>query len=116
MGASERRSLEEAEVRHDVHADRRTDPLNHELGRPRILGHRSEGVSAYVSYADGNTWTKPGRFGGQGDVWTLSRRIHIRPDNTTGWQQARVTFSAGGTRKRLPAQELLDRPEVPLTR
>ena len=60
----------------------------------------SEGVFFYVSYLQNGTWTTPkntGQFHGAQTSWTLSNPMNVQPLNTSGWQQVRFTFVAGGT-------------------
>ena len=59
-----------------------------------------DGVSFNVQYYRDGAWTDPknnGQFHGEKMGWSLSPRLNIHPYKTTGWQQVRFTFLAGGT-------------------
>ena len=61
----------------------------------------SEDVAFYVSYLRNGVWTAPnstGEFHGEKSAWTLSGGMNIKPSNAPGWQQARFTFVAAGTK------------------
>jgi hypothetical protein len=60
----------------------------------------SEGVYFYVSYYVNGAWTTPkntGQVHGDKTSWTLPGAVNVQPAKTTGWQQVRFTFVAGGT-------------------
>ncbi len=60
----------------------------------------AEGVFFYVSYYQNGAWTTPkntGQFHGDHSDWTLSNPMNVQPLKTSGWQQVRFTFVAGGT-------------------
>jgi hypothetical protein len=61
----------------------------------------SEGVFLFVSYLRNGEWSRPkntGQFHGDKSAWTLSGGMNIQPNGHPGWQQARFTFVAGGTK------------------
>ena len=58
-----------------------------------------DGVFFNVQYYRDGAWTSPkdnGQFHGVKAGWSLSPRLGIHPYKTTGWQQVRFTFLAGG--------------------
>jgi hypothetical protein len=68
----------------------------------------SEGVFFYVSYYQNGTWTTPkntGQFHGGHSDWTLSNPMNVQPLKTSGWQQVRFTFVAGGTTSHFQADD-----------
>ena len=68
----------------------------------------SEGVYLNVQYWNGSSWTNPkdtGGFHGSGSSWTLSNPLNLQPAGTSGWQQVRVTFFAGGTNSRFQVDD-----------
>jgi len=74
-----------------------------------------EGVSFYVSYLRNGEWTTPkntGRFHGDKDDWTLSGGMNIQPSNKPGWQQARFTFVARGTRSHFQVDDFWVDPKM----
>jgi hypothetical protein len=68
----------------------------------------AEGVFFYVSYYQNGTWTSPkntGQFHGDHADWTLSNPMNVQPLKTSGWQQVRFTFVAGGTTSHFQADD-----------
>jgi hypothetical protein len=59
-----------------------------------------DGVSFDVQYLRNGEWSAPrenGKFHGPGhSEWALSSPLKVQPDKTSGWQQVRFTFVAGG--------------------
>ena len=75
----------------------------------------SEGVSFNVSYLRNGVWTAPkntGQFHGDKSGWTLSGGMNIQPSSTPGWQQARFTFVAGGTKSRFQVDDFWVDPKM----
>jgi hypothetical protein len=75
----------------------------------------AEGVSFYVSYLRNGRWTAPsstGQLKGDKSGWTLSNGMNIKPANTSGWQQARFTFVAGGTKSRFQVDDFWVDPKM----
>jgi hypothetical protein len=75
----------------------------------------TEGVSFYVSYLRNGTWTAPsstGQLKGDKSGWTLSNGMNIKPANTPGWQQARFTFVADGTKSRFQVDDFWVDPKM----
>jgi hypothetical protein len=75
----------------------------------------SEGVYFYVSYLRNGAWTAPkntGQFHGDKSAWTLSGRMNIQPNSAAGWQQARFTFVAGGTKSRFQVDDFWVDPKM----
>jgi hypothetical protein len=76
----------------------------------------SEGVSFFVSYLRNGVWTAPkstGQFhGDKSGAWLLSNSLNIQPSSTPGWQQARFTLVAGGTKSRFQVDELWVDPKL----
>jgi hypothetical protein len=75
----------------------------------------AEGVSFYVSYLRSGVWTAPqstGQAKGDKGAWTLSGGMNIKPSNTPGWQQARFTFVAGGTKSRFQVDDFWVDPKM----
>ncbi len=75
----------------------------------------SEGVSFFVSYLRNGGWTTPkntGQFHGDKSWWTLSGGMNIQPSSTPGWQQARFTFVAGGTKSRFQVDDFWVDPKM----
>jgi hypothetical protein len=75
----------------------------------------SEGVSFNVSYLRNGVWTAPrntGEFHGAKSAWTLSGGMNIKPSSTPGWQQARFTFVAGGTKSRFQVDDFWVDPKM----
>jgi hypothetical protein len=75
----------------------------------------SEGVSFNVSYLRNGVWTAPkntGQFHGDKSAWTLSGGMNIQPSSAPGWQQARFTFVAGGTKSRFQVDDFWVDPKM----
>jgi hypothetical protein len=75
----------------------------------------AEGVSFFVSYLRNGVWTTPkntGQFHGDKSAWTLSGGMNIQPSNDPGWQQARFTFVAGGTKSRFQVDDFWVDPKM----
>lgn len=75
----------------------------------------AEGVSFYVSYLRNGLWTTPkntGQFHGDKSGWTLSGGMNIQPSSAPGWQQARFTFVAGGTKSRFQVDDFWVDPKM----
>jgi hypothetical protein len=75
----------------------------------------SEGVFFYVSYLRNGVWTAPkntGQFHGDKSAWTLSGGMNIQPSGTPGWQQARFSFVAGGTKSRFQVDDFWVDPKM----
>ena len=75
----------------------------------------AEGVSFNVSYLRNGVWTAPkntGQFHGDKSGWTLSGGMNIQPSNKPGWQQARFTFVAGGTKSRFQVDDFWVDPKM----
>src|SRR4051812_6971254 len=75
----------------------------------------SEGVFFFVSHLRNGVWTTPkntGQFHGDKTNWTLSGGINIQPSGTAGWQQARFTFVAGGTKSRFQVDDFWVDPKM----
>lgn len=73
-----------------------------------------EGVSFYVYLRNGE-WTAPkntGRFHGDKSDWTLSGGMNIQPSNKPGWQQARFTFVARGTKSHFQVDDFWVDPKM----
>jgi hypothetical protein len=69
----------------------------------------SEGVFFYVSYEGTNTWNVPkntGQVHGNGTAWTLSGRVNVQPNGTSGWQPVRFTLVAGGSTSHFQVYDL----------
>jgi hypothetical protein len=76
------------------------------LGVRNLKG--AEGVFFYVSYFQNGAWTAPkntGQFHGDHSAWTLSNPMNVQPYKTSGWQQVRFTFVAGGTTSHFQADD-----------
>ena len=74
-----------------------------------------EDVSFYVSYLRNGVWTGPkstGHFHGEKSGWSLSGGMNIRPSNKPGWQQARFTFVAGGTKSHFQVDDFWVDPKM----
>ena len=74
-----------------------------------------EGVSFYVSYLRNGDWTAPkntGQFHGDKSDWTLSGGMNIQPSSKPGWQQARFTFVAGGTKSHFQVDDFWVDPKM----
>jgi hypothetical protein len=75
----------------------------------------AEGVSFFVSYLRNGVWTTPkntGQFHGAKSDWTLSGGMNIQPSSAPGWQQARFTFVAGGTKSRFQVDDFWVDPKM----
>lgn len=75
----------------------------------------SEGVFFYVSYLRDGVWTAPkntGQFHGDKSAWSLSNAMNIQPSHTAGWQQARFTFVAGGTKSHFQVDDFWVDPKM----
>jgi hypothetical protein len=76
----------------------------------------SEGVYFNIQYLRNGVWTSPkdnGQFHGAGkSVWTLSNPMNVMPDKTTGWQQVRFTFLAGGNTSRFQVNDFWIDPRM----
>jgi hypothetical protein len=75
----------------------------------------AEGVFFNVQYYRNGAWTSPqdnGQFHGAGTSWSLSNPMQIKPANTTGWQQVRFTFIAGGKTSRFQVDNFLVDPRM----
>ena len=74
-----------------------------------------EDVSFYVSYLRNGEWTRPkstGHFHGEKSGWTLSGGMNIRPSHRPGWQQARFTFVAGGSKSHFQVDDFWVDPRM----
>jgi hypothetical protein len=75
----------------------------------------AEGVSFNVSYLRNGVWTAPqstGQAKGDKSAWTLSNGMNIKPSNAPGWQQARFTLVAGGTKSRFQVDDFWVDPKM----
>jgi hypothetical protein len=75
----------------------------------------AEGVFFNVQYLRDGAWTAPkdnGQFHGAHSDWTLSTPMKIAPDKTTGWQQVRFTFLAGGNTSRFQVNDFWIDPRM----
>ena len=75
----------------------------------------SEGVAFFVSYLRNGVWTTPkntGQFHGDKSAWTLSGGMNIQPNGHPGWQQARFTFVAGGTKSHFQVDDFWVDPKM----
>ncbi len=75
----------------------------------------SEGVSFNISYFVNGVWTPPkntGQFHGDHTSWTPSNPMNIQPYKTTGWQQVRFTFVAGGKTSRFQVDDFWVDPRM----
>jgi hypothetical protein len=75
----------------------------------------SEGVAFFVSYLRDGVWTRPkntGKFHGDKSAWTLSGGMNIQPNGHPGWQQARFTFVARGTKSHFQVDDFWVDPKM----
>jgi hypothetical protein len=75
-----------------------------------------DGVSFDVQYLRDGAWSAPrenGKFHGPGHgEWALSSPLKVQPDKTSGWQQVRFTFVAGGKDSRFQVDDFLVDPRA----
>jgi hypothetical protein len=74
-----------------------------------------DGVDFSVSYLVNGEWTKPkntGQFHGEKQGWTLSKPMNVQPRGGFGFQQVRITFSAGGKNSRFQVNDFWVDPRM----
>jgi hypothetical protein len=75
----------------------------------------SEGVKVFVSYAGTKTEDDPkkvGRVDGEGNDWTLSRPVKLKPDKEPGLQTMTLTLEARGRSSRFQVYNLYMDPRM----
>jgi hypothetical protein len=75
----------------------------------------AEGVFFNVQYYRDGVWTAPkdnGQFHGNQTSWTVATPVQVQPIATTGWQQVRFTFLAGGKTSRFQVDDFLVDPKA----
>jgi hypothetical protein len=75
----------------------------------------SEGVFFYVSYEGTKTWEQPkntGQIHGNNTSWAASDPVNLQPENTSGWQPARITLIPGGKTSNFEVYDLYLDPRL----
>jgi hypothetical protein len=74
-----------------------------------------DGVFFYVSYLKNGQWSAPkntGQFHGEHSDWTVSKPMNLQPTKTSGWQQVRFVFVAGGNASRFQVDDFWVDPRL----